>query len=251
MQKIGRSIGEIWMSSKPETDLCNLGYAEQYEAILSQNLPESFTQFSDFFSGLHRLETLGNMLITHFKQKNASVLNVGSGPFASEIFVNALQQQNIVAIDYTPEFAPFHGLFRKDGHLLTTEFEQADAMAIEFAVSQFDLIVLHDVLYEPALDLEKLTTRLQTYLKPGGLIFIDFVNSRTRWIWKLMGKPEQFRRYDPNRVKAFLGELGFEIVDWRPTHRSKSTVVSMLHIILWYGFRASNNYAFLARKKVV
>jgi SAM-dependent methyltransferase len=239
------------MSYKSKTDLCNLGYADRYEALLTQNLPVHFTQFSDFFSGLHRLKTLGNMLAVHFKKKHASVLNVGSGPFASEIFVTALQGQNITAIDYTPEFAPFHGIFRKEGHLLTTEFQQADAMDIEFEASKFDLIILHDVLYEPALDLENLTTRLKTYLKPGGLIFIDFVNSRTGWIWRIMGKPEQFSRYDPNRVKKFFANSGFEIVDWRPTHRSKSTVVSMFHMLLWYVFRASNNYAFLARKNTV
>lgn len=237
------------MSFNSETDLCNLDYVERYETLLAENLPASFTQFSDFFSGLHRLKTLGNMLEMHFKKQKGAVLNVGSGPFASEIFVSALQQQNIIAIDYTPEFAPFHSIFRKDGHLLTTEFQEADAMAIEFETSQFDLIILHDVLYEPALDMEKLTTRLQAYLKPDGLIFIDFVNSRTRWIWKMMGKKDHFRRYNPKHTKDFFSKAGFEILDWRPTHRSKSTLVSMLHVFLWYGFRASNNYAFLAKKK--
>jgi len=236
------------MSSEQPIGLCNLDYAPRYEEILERNLPPSFAVFGEFFAGTQRLHTLGAMLESHVAGDGKQVLNIGSGAFATEIFVAALQGQTITAVDYTPEFAPFYDLFRREGHLQTTQFQQADAMEIEFEPESLDLIILHDVLYEPALDLEALVDRLRPFLKPGGLLFLDFVNSRTLWIWKLLGRPNQFRRYDPRRVRAFLEGTGFEIVDWRRPQRSSSRLVRLFHALLWHILRASNNYAVLARK---
>ncbi|WP_292295137.1 class I SAM-dependent methyltransferase [Marivita sp.] len=228
--------------------LHNLGYVQRYERILAENLPPSFAQFADFFAGTQRLHTLAAMFDRHLKSKDLHVLNVGSGPFATEIFIEAMQGQMITALDYTPEFAPFYTLFQQDGHLKTTRFLQADIMTQEFAPASFDLIILHDILYEKALDMNAVITRLGTYLKPGGLVFLDFVNLRTGWVWTMLGKPNRFRRYDPRNVRRFLEQAGFDVIDWRPTHGSKSISARTLHATLRL-FGASNNYAVLARYK--
>ncbi len=228
--------------------LHNLEYVPRYEQILTENLPLSFAQFADFFAGTQRLHTLGAMFAQHMQEKGLHILNVGSGPFATEIFVEAMQGQTITALDYTPEFAPFHTLFQQDGHLMTTRFLQADIMAQEFPEASFDLIILHDILYEKALDMDAVITRLSIYLKPGGMVFLDFVNLRTRWVWMMLGKPDRFRRYDPKKVQRYLKEAGFNVIDWRPTHGSKSIGARTLHATLRL-FGASNNYAVLARYK--
>ncbi|MGB7240815.1 MAG: methyltransferase domain-containing protein [Sulfitobacter sp.] len=234
------------MSSEPP-GLHNLDYVPRYEQVLSQNLPPSFEQFADFFAGTQRLHTLGAMFDQHVTAKGLSILNVGSGPFATEIFVDAMQDQSILALDYTPEFAPFYTLFQKDGHLQSTRFLQADIMAEEFEEASFDVIILHDILYEQALDMDAVVTRLKGCLKPDGLMFLDFVNARTGWLWSLLGKPNRFRRYDPRQVKRRLEDAGLKIIDWRPTHGSKSLSARMVHAGLRL-FGASNNYAVLVRK---
>lgn len=234
------------MSSDP-TGLHNLGYVPRYEEILARNLPPGFSAFADFFSGTQRLHTLGAICARHVRGKGLHVLNVGSGPFAIEIFVEAMQGQSIVALDYTPEFAPFHPLFRSEGHLSGTEFLQADVMTQEFDANAFDMIILHDVLYETALDLGAVIRRLDRFLKPGGLLFFDFVNARTRWIWRMLGRPDRFRRYDPGQVRALLQELDHEIVVWRPTHGARHPAVRVVHAALRAAGTA-NNYAVLSRK---
>lgn len=233
--------------SSDQPGLCNLDFVPRYEQILAENLPENFTAFADFFAGTQRLHTLAAMLEQHVHGTGQRVLNVGSGPFATEIFVKALQQQTVVALDYTPEFAPFHGLFRQEGYLKNTSFLQADIMSEAFEPESFDLMILHDILYEPALDLEAVLTRLQPFLKPGGLVFFDFVNARTRWIWTMLGKPNLYRRYAPRNVKAYLSSNGYDILEWRPTHGAKSLSARTLHGTLRLA-GASNNYAVLARK---
>jgi len=228
--------------------LHNLDYVTRYEQVLAENLPENFMQFADFFSGTQRLHTLGSICATHVTRKGLTILNVGSGPFATEIFVEALQDQTVVALDYTPEFEPFHALFQQEGYLEGTSFLRSDVMTEEFDEAQFDLIILHDILYEQALDMEAVISRLSLFLKPGGMVFFDFVNTRTAWIWRMLGKPNRFRRYDPRRVKSFLSRSGFEIMEWRPTHGAKNPVVRMMHATLRL-FGVSNNYAVLVLYK--
>lgn len=232
--------------SSDHRGLHKLDYVPQYEKTLADNLPPSFTQFADFFAGTQRLTTLGAMFADHITQTGLDVLNVGSGPFATEIFVKAMAEQSILAVDYTPEFEPFHALFQRDGHLQNTTFLRADINNEDFGTNRFDLIILHDILYESALDMASVITKLKATLKPGGMIFFDFVNARTAWIWTLLGRRTQFRRYDPRVVGEFLADAGFVIVDWRPTHGAKSLSARTVHRTLRLA-GAANNYAVLAR----
>lgn len=236
------------MSSRP-VGLCNLDYAAEYEAILKKHMPEHFSAFADFFAGTQRLHTLAEMLSKHITEQDLNVLNVGCGPFATEIFVDALQGQNLTSLDYTPEFAPFFDLFREGGYLQKAEFMQADIMQHSLPNDHYDLIILHDILYEKALDMSELIAKLMPSLKPGGFVFLDFVNARTGWIWRVCGKPDHFRRYDPEDVRKILHTAQCDILAWAPTNGSANPKVRALHRLLWAVSRSSNNYAVLARLK--
>ncbi|MZR32399.1 class I SAM-dependent methyltransferase [Sneathiella litorea] len=231
--------------------LCNLDYVEQYAEILQNQLPKKFSRFGSFFAGTQRLRTLASVLQRYIKGHGLDVLNVGCGPFATELFVESLQFQKIQSLDYTPEFAPIHQILQEEGYIKNTSFQQGDAKAIEFPESSFDLMIIHDVFFEEALEMNSLILRLRPFLKPDGYIYFDFINSRTHWIWRLLGKRDQFRRYDPASVKEFLNKAGFKIIAFQPTHGASALSVRFLHWALWTFFRASNNYSVLIQGKNV
>ncbi len=237
------------MSSEMPAGLCNLEYLPRYERLLQKNLPPAFSAFSGFFASPHRLRVLGAMLERHYSRSDGRILNIGCGPFASEIFLSALQGRHVTAVDYTAEFAPFRDLFRQDGHLSRLDFRLGDVMEIAFEPGAYDLVILHDILYERALKMQALINRLDGALRPGGLLFLDFVNSQTGWLWKALGRGDLFQRYHPKQVRAILRQAGFEILDWRPANASTGLAGRALHRLLNDGFGISNRYALIARKR--
>lgn len=233
----------------PASHLVRRDYVPRYEDLLRQHLPARFAGFAPFFANLDRLDTMASMLQRHVRGKGRTILNAGCGPFASEIFVAAFQDQRIVSFDYTSEFAPFYDLFRDEGVLRATTFTQADAMTIDLAPMSFDLIVMHDLLYEPALQLESLAARYRVYLSADGLIYFDYMNLGLRWLWSLLGREKQYHRYDPREVADIMERLGFEIVEQRPVRPSGSRAKTMLHAVLTRVFGTSNAFAVVARRR--
>lgn len=223
-------------------------YAARYETVLREHLPARFAGFAPFFANLDRLRTMASMLQRHFSGTGKSVLNAGCGPFASEIFVAALQNQRIASFDYTAEFAPFFHIFQGEGVLHGTTFMQADAMTVQFDTRTFDLIVMHDLLYEEALDLEALVARYRAFLAPGGLIYLDHMNLGLKWLWLLLGREKQYRRYGRREVSAILDRLGFAVVEVRPVTPSGSAAKSALHWVFTTVFGTSNAFAIVARQ---
>ena len=223
-------------------------YRQRYHTILQRHLPLNFAAFSSFFANTKRLETMAGMLQRHFHGTGKTILNVGCGPFASEIFVAAFQQQTVHAFDYTPEFAIFFDIFRKEGVLEGVSFANADAMSIDFPPARFHLIVMHDLLYETALDLDLLLSRLTPFLVGNGLIYIDFMNARLHWLWRLLGKEKQYRRYRPDEVWDILNRHGLEVLEHRPVLPSAAGLTAVFHSLLRL-FGTSNAIAVVARLK--
>lgn len=233
--------------AKP-TGLCNLDYVERYRSLLRANLPPDWPDFGRFFGVMQRLETLADMLGTHMRDRSGPVLNVGCGPFATELFVAALQTPTVHCFDYTAEFGPFLHVFRADGHLANVTFRQADALTVEYPRSSFDLVIIHDVLYETGLDMAVLLRRFNPVLRPGGLLFLDFVNRRTERLWRLAGGRQAFKRYDPADVTRIIAETGYEVVDWRPTYGIQHWSKWILNATLRTVIGQSNAYAVMIRK---
>ncbi len=237
-------------SAKPENAdlLCNLQYMERYKAHLAGNLPPNLSELTRFFSAPSRLRTLAEILSSRMKGSGKSVLNAGCGPFATELFVPALQDQHIESFDYTSGFLPFYDLFRKDGMIANTNFRIANALTVAYPANSFDLIIIHDVFYETGLPVEVLLDRFRPMLKPGGLLFFDFVNARTERLWRLLGSKQKFQRYDPDAVRKLIAGLGYAILEWRPTYGNSGKAKMVIHKLSEALLRQSNSYAVLIQK---
>lgn len=233
------------MSSRPL--FANLAYRDAYVSKLRRGLPESFQPFAAFFGNLERLATLAAMLDGRLG-KDALTLNVGCGPFAAEIFVPALQGGRVVSFDYTAEFAPFLHAFRADGHLANTLFLRADALTVAFRPASFDAILIHDVLYETGLDLGALLARHVPALKPGGLVYLDVMDTRLGRLWRLLGKERDYRRYRLDDVTATLEAHGLRLVETRPAIGARRGPVRLAHQALWRATGLSNAVGMIAEK---
>ncbi|CAN7593014.1 hypothetical protein [Rhizobium sp. LjRoot254] len=223
-------------------------YREHYRGVLLRHLPPNLSAFSAFFANTKRLETMAGMLQRHFHGTGNAVLNIGCGPFASEIFVAALQHQAVHALDYTPEFAVFFDIFRDEGVLEGVSFANTDVMMADFPLARFNLIVMHDLLYETALELDTLLARLLPLLAADGLLYIDFMNAHLHWLWMLLGKEKQYRRYRPRDVWGLLDRHGLAVLEHRPVLPSAGGLTALFHRLL-RAFGTSNAIAVVARLK--
>jgi SAM-dependent methyltransferase len=229
--------------------LCNLDYMGRYQAHLTESLPPDLNELTRFFAAPARLKTLAAILTQHFAGSGGRVLNAGCGPFATELFVSALQGREIESFDYTSGFAPLHAIFQKDGKIGNTRFQVADALTVEYPDNSFDLVIIHDVFYETGLPMDVLLRKFHRSLRPGGLLFFDFVNRRTEWLWRMLGSSHTFNRYDPDWVRQITSDLGYSIIEWQPTYGNSSLAKLAIHKLSEIFLRQSNGYAVLIRKQ--
>lgn len=223
----------------------------RYRDVLRESLPPSLAPLIPFFCDLTRLHTLAAMLDKWLDTgpggRSTRVLNVGCGPLASELFVAALRDRRIVSFDYTPAFVATGQRLQAEGLLPGVEIAQGDAMTASFAPAHFDAVILHDVLYEQALDLADLLPRYRRFLAPGGLLYLDFMNMRVRWLWRLLGREKAYRRYEPDAVVALLACNGFAVLEQCPVRPQRGLVKRVVHGLL-RGIGESNAFAVAARR---
>lgn len=221
----------------------------EYASILRECLPENLKHFEKFFADPRRLQVMSALLQAHFTAAPGWVLNIGCGPFATELFVAPLRQHRIVSFDYTPGFAPAYPALRNRGHLSNVNFFIGDARSAEFAPESFDLIIMQDLLYEPALDFSWLFQKYDRYLRPGGLLFLTVLDMRTRRLWKLLGREKRYRRYDIPAVLLEIQDRDYQILDCVPNSLSPRGPLNwVFKQVLWRGFGLANEHAVLARK---
>jgi len=223
----------------------------RYRDLLRQSLPPSLAPMIPFFCDLTRLHTLAAMLDRWLDAgpngRAEQVLNVGCGPLASELFVAALRGRRIASFDYTPAFVAAGERLQAAGLLPGVEIAQGDAMTATFAPARFDAVILHDVLYERALDLGELLPRYRRFLAPGGLLYLDFMNLRVRWLWRLLGREKAYRRYAPADVAALLARNGFTMLERRPVRPQRGLMKHVVHGLLSV-IGESNAFAVAARR---
>lgn len=223
--------------------------AGEYAEILRGCLPRELQPLIPYFAYPDRLKVLAAMLAKHFNDVPGKVLNVGCGPFATEFFVLPLRPHRIVSFDYTRGFVPAHEALARRGHLTNIEFLIGDATTLEFEPTSFDLVVMHDILYEPALDFERMLVKYDRYLRPGGLIYLTVLDRGTQWIWKLLSREKPHVRYSLAAVRSRVELAGYRVLDCQPASlQSRNRAKRSFQRLLWHAFGLANQYAILARK---
>jgi len=223
--------------------------ADEYASILRESLKNDFRQFVDFFADPRRLKAMAQLLQAYFAAPQGWVLNVGCGPFATEFFVQSLHRHSVVSFDYTRAFAPIYSALRARGHLANTSFFIGNVLSTEFAPETFDLIIMHDLLYEPMLDLSLLFRKYDRFLRPGGFFFLTVLDMRTRWLWKLLGREKPCKRYEIPAVLAEIRACGYQVLDCVPwSLQARGRLNQVFKQLLWRGFGLANEHAILARK---
>ena len=236
--------------------------ADEYAEILRECLPPDLQPLIPYFAYPDRLSVLATMLDNHFTDVPGKVLNVGCGPFATEFFVLPLRPHQIVSFDYTRGFVPAHEalarrghladiefLIGQRGHLADIEFLIGDATTLEFEPTSFDLVVMHDILYEPALDFERMLVKYDRYLRPGGLLYLTVLDRGTQWIWKLLSREKPHVRYSLAAVRSRVELAGYRVLDCQPASlQSRNRAKRSFQRLLWHAFGLANHYAIIARK---
>lgn len=234
----------------PQEDmLVNINYLPRYQSVLREHLPSELKAFAPFFANLNRLCTMTALLERHVGDTSRTILNAGCGPFAAEIFSVSFQNRRVSSFDYTKGFGDLYPVLRQEGHLATTHFVRGDANTIVYPLQSSDLIVFHDIFYEPALNVPDVLARFKTFLRPGGHIYLDYMNQSTAWLWRLLGKERQYKRYTTAQIRTALEENGFEILELQRSSGTNSRVVKLFNHVLWTVFRTSNAFALVARKR--
>lgn len=151
-------------------------------------------------------------------------------------------------MDREEGFAPLYRDLRGQGLLTRTHFVVADITRSEFHEAAFDAILVHDVLYEPAIDLQPLLACFARWLRPGGTLYLDVWDARLYWLWRLAGRDMGFRRYDLQVVRGWLRDAGFTVVVEAPYFGSGGMTRSVRRL-LWACARLSNTRHFVARRR--
>ena len=234
------------MSLKDNIPSPNLAY---YRKTLTERLEPLMPGYSDFFGNINRLRLLNQLISQYFHTNQGKVLNVGCGAFAAEMLLPALGKHELTSFDYTEHFADLYRQFRQDGYLADTRFFVADARLAEFPEKAFDLIIMNDLFYETELSLDALLEKYAVFLKPNGLLIFDVLDTRTRWLWKLLGKEAAYRRYDRHAILALLSRQGLDCLECLPALGNKGLLDKLFRRLLWHGFGLANNFTFLVQKK--
>ena len=193
--------------------------ADVYVQLLRNNLPASLQPLVPFFGRPQRLSVLSTLLDRHFiatADAPREVLDVGCGPLATEYFLPQLHGHAVLAFDYTPAFGAVHAALQRRGHLRQVQFVVGDANSHDFGSRRFDLVLMHDLLYEPALSFPHLLAKFDRHLVPGGLLYLTVQDRRTRWIWAALRREKAHVRYDVGAVQEQLRAAGYRLLDTLP-----------------------------------
>ena len=221
---------------------------QRYRSLLESSLTSPLVELVPFFCNLKRLEMLQTLLKRHVTEAPRRVLNVGSGPFATECFSTSLAASEFTSLDYTSGFDAVYQALRDSGHLTNTDFFVASATEVDFEPAYFDLILMHDLLYEPALDAPALINHYHRFLKPGGYFFFDVMDCRIGPLWRALGREKSHRRYALPALRNDISH-NFEVLEVRPYLGLWGPVDVMLRRLLWHTVGLANNFAFLIRSR--
>ncbi len=150
---------------------CSMVFADIKEnAVLEKNIYDKATFYrylqKEHFITAAYYDFVLNKIIHHFKSKQIKMLEFGCG---SGQFLLRAERKGIES--YGSDFSPYSEIAKKEFNL---KIETKDIFETKYQKNTFDVIISHAT-YEHVYDLNKITEKLTTLLKNGGLMIISGV----------------------------------------------------------------------------
>ena len=76
----------------------------------------------------------------------------------------------------------------------------------------------------------------------------DIIDTKTYWIWKILGKEVGHRRYDRSEITSILSELNLVCLERQPVLGVKGPLDNLFRSVLWHVFGLSNNFTYLIQR---
>lgn len=218
----------------------------RYQAALHSHLKGMDAKEIDFFVNSQRLRLIDQLIGPQIRRKGARVLNVASGPFAIEYYLQ-LRDADVLSFDREPRLAELHRDLVSSGLIGPSRFETADVYAFESS-ERFDAVIINDLFYSKYVDFYALIDRYVALLKPGAIFYFDIQDQRTGPIWRAFGKDSEYRRYDLGEVTRALAARGLKVEKTVPVLGIKGGLDRTIRTGLWHTLGLANSHVFVARK---
>lgn len=221
---------------------------EAFLEILNRHMTDLPEKEIRFFVNEKRFKLMRALIGTELENSVGSILNVACGPFAFENYAPFDKKTEIDGFDMNPLLGGIlddlkqHPQFQN----ITYECTSAEAFTIK---KKYDLVLINDLFYHKMVDFEALIGKFSRQVKPNGLIYFDILDKRSEWLWRALGKDDQFIRYDLSAVGKKLEDLGFKIESVSPALGIGGIVDFTIRAFLYRSMRLANNFVFVARKK--
>lgn len=220
---------------------------DRFDAILKASFDERTYRFFSLRTNSARIELAIHSLLSHASAAPGKLLNVGAGAFVLDFILGQLRPWHIVSFDLDPNYIGLYNTLRQQGLLTRTSFMLADLRSCDFVSQSFQLILAHDLLFVPSLELSWLLPKFAHWLQPEGFLYFDVWDQRMRNLWKLSSRYHLFRRYDLSQVRQLLKDNGFRIITEVPYFGNRM-LLREVRKVLWACCRLSNTRHFLVQR---
>lgn len=218
-----------------------------YRSVLNEHFAGLEQSEIDFFINPRRFDLIKSTLSEGRLKDLNCVLDAACGPFSFENYVQLTPTCKIEAFDFNPDVQPIYDALRSEGYLERVEFEVADIAKYQ-PKQRYDLLLINDLFYTNAVNFYDHIERYCEYVEEGGLVYFDLLDQKNDWVWKIFGKDDRFARYDLRKIIKTMEELGFELVEDKPSLGIKGGFDKLLRTAMLICTNATNNHIFLFRK---
>ena len=218
--------------------------------VLHRILPQKEYKF---FSNFSRL-TLIIDEIKKYSNKRDEILDLGCGPLILAFLLEREEYKNISCLDKNPIYMDIYKELKSKGLLTHTKFEIKDINDINLEKTKYNLVIIHDVLFIPEIDINSLLLRINTTLKPNGIICFDvwsqeFFNAYKPFYKIIYKKYINNKRYTKEEIKKLLNIYNFTIMNTYPVFGIYK-ISKNLRKMLYYLFKLSNTFFYIGQKTV-
>ncbi|GEM_PF-4411792 len=237
----------LWQYSSDDRSFQKLA-DDQYLELLNKHLSDLPDREISFFVNRKRFSLLRTLIGDALERDIGSILDAASGPFAFENYVRCHPEVVIDSFDLNPKLSGLFKDLEKTGKFNNLSFRCAGVEDFSEAKT-YDLVLFNDLFYHKAVDFYGLISQLIERVKPGGLVYFDILDERSKWLWSSLGKDDRFVRYNLPNIALELSKYNLELLSITPSLGISGMVDFTARAVLYRTLRVANNYVFVARKK--